>query len=102
MLSYDSLGVEGVFAILQGKELIMLGEGVDLFSMALPVSLYNKTLAETGIGARTGLNVVGIQHNGEVRTKLSAATVLEPGAELLMLGSIQQRQQFVDIFGKNQ
>lgn len=101
VLSYGSLGTEVVFSIFQGKELVMLGEGVDLFSVALPRSLSGKTLAETGIGARTGLNVIAIQHNGEVQTNLSASTVLIPGAELLMLGSNQQRQEFVDIFGKN-
>ena len=100
VLSYASLGAESVFSILQEKELVMLGEGVDLFSVALPRSLYGKSLAETGIGARTGLNVVAIQHNGEVRTNLSASTVLTPGVELLMLGSVQQRQEFIDLFGK--
>ncbi len=100
VLSYASLGMEAVFSILQGKELVMLGEGVDLFSVALPRSLYRKSLAETGIGARTGLNVIAIQHQGEVRTNLSASTVLLPGAELLMLGSNQQRQEFIDAFGK--
>ena len=101
VLSYASLGMEAVFSILQGKEFIMLGEGVDLFSMALPRSLYGKPLAETGIGARTGLNVIAIQHNGEVRTNPPASTVLVPGAELLMLGSSQQRQEFIDVFGKH-
>lgn len=100
VLSYASLGVESVISILQGKELVMLGEGVDLFTMPLPQSLYGKPLAETGIGARTGLNVIAVQYNGEVHTNLSASTVLFPGAELLMLGSSQQRQEFTTVFGK--
>ncbi len=101
VLSYASLGKEAVLSILQGKDLIMLGEGVDLFSVPLPRSLFGKTLAETGIGALTGLNVIAIQHNGEVHTNPSASTELVPDAELLMLGSSQQRQEFVEVFGKN-
>ncbi|MEM8486559.1 MAG: FAD-dependent oxidoreductase [Bacteroidota bacterium] len=101
VLSYASLGMEAVFSILQGKELIMLGEGVDLFSMALPRSLHGKPLVETRIGERTGLNVIAMQHNGEVRTDMSASTVLVAGAELLMLGSSKQRQEFVEVFGKH-
>lgn len=100
VLSYASLGVETVISILQGKELIMLGKGVDLFSMELPRSLHHKPLAETGIGARTGLNVIATEINGETRTNLSASTVLVPGTELLMLGSNQQRQEFIDVFGE--
>lgn len=100
VLSYASLGVEAVYSILKGRELIVLGEGVDVFSLPLPQSLYNKTLAETGIGARTGLNVIAIQHNDDVQTNPSASTVLTPGSELLMLGSTQQRQEFKAVFGK--
>ena len=101
VLSYASLGMEAVLSILQGKELIMLGEGVDLFSVALPRSLYGKPLSETGIGARTGLSVIAIQHNGEVHTNMTASTVLVPGTELLMLGSNKQRKEFIEAFGKN-
>ncbi len=99
VLSYASLGIEAVLSILQGKELIMLGEGVDLFSVVLPRTLHGKPLAETGIGERTGLNVIAVQHNGEVRTNLSASTELVPGTELLMLGSSKQRQEFAEVFG---
>ena len=101
VLSYASLGVEAILSILQGKEFIMLGEGVDLFSIVLPQSLHGKTLVETGIGERTGLNVIAIEHNGTVHSNMSAQTLLLPGAELLMLGSRKQRQEFVEAFGKN-
>ncbi len=100
VLSYASLGVESIYSILQGKELIMLAEGVDLFSVELPRSLYGKELADTDIGAKTGLNVVAMQGDGEIRTNLSGSTVLEPGTELLMLGSNQQRQEFIEVFGE--
>lgn len=99
VLSYASLGVESVLSILQGRELIMLAQGVDLFSVPLPGALHGKQLAETNIGARTGLNVVAIQDGGEVRTNLSGSTVLEPGTELLMMGSNQQRHEFNEAFG---
>ena len=99
VLSYDALGVSAVTAILEGRELIVLGEGVDLFSMGLPRSLAGKELAETGIGARTGLNVIAIQQNGDLLTNPPASTRLDGGAELVMLGDAQQRREFVEIFG---
>ena len=36
VLSYNSLGVEAVYAILKERDVIILGEGVDFFSVALP------------------------------------------------------------------
>ena len=100
VLSYDALGVAAAFSILQGREPVVLGGGVDLFAMTLPPKLYGKALAETDIGARTGLNVIAIQENGTLITNPPAQTRLQPGSELLMLGDTQQRQEFVELFGE--
>ncbi len=99
VLSYSTLGVDAVFSVLQGHELVILGEGVDLFTVDLPPSLQGKTLAETGIGSRTGLSVVAVGQNAQLVTNLHSSMRLEPGAELIMLGSVKQRQTFADVFG---
>ena len=57
-LSYSSLGAEAVVSLIEGHELVILEEDVDLFSVKLPRSLENKTLAESGIGSRTGLRTL--------------------------------------------
>ena len=98
VLGYASLGAQAVVSLLEGHELVMLGEGVDLFSLRLPASLQNKTLAETGIGSRTGLSVVAVQQNGRLVTNLRAGMRLEAGAELILLGSARQRRSFNDAF----
>ena len=41
-------------------------------SLALPRSLSRKTLAEAEIGARTGLNVIALQENGQIVTHHTA------------------------------
>ena len=99
VLSYDALGVSAVLSVLHGRELVVLGEGIDLFSTDLPRSLWGRTLAETGIGAQTGLNVIAVQHNGELVTNPPADIQLDRGAELVMLGDAEQRQEFVEHFG---
>ena len=101
VLSYSSLGAEAVMSLLEGHELVILGEGVDLFSVRLPRSLENKTLAETGIGSRTGLSVVAVRQDGQLVTTLRASMQLEAGAQLIMLGSVRQRRAFDDAFGSH-
>ena len=98
-LSYASLGAETVVSLIEGHELVILEENVDLFSVQLPPSLENRTLAESGIGSRTGLSVVAVQQDGELVTNLRASMQLEAGAQLMMLGSVQQRRAFTDTFG---
>jgi Trk K+ transport system NAD-binding subunit len=98
-LSYSSLGAEAVISLVEGHELVILEENVDLFSVQLPPSLENKTLAESGIGSRTGLSVVAVQQDDQLVTNLRASMQLEKGAQLTMLGSMQQRRKFADTFG---
>ena len=99
VLSYATLGSQAVLSVLKGKELLVLGEDVDLFSVPPPRPLVGKTLAETGIGARTGMSVIALRHDGELTTDLSAETVLTPGSELLMMGDEAQRAEFAEAFG---
>lgn len=98
VLSYSSLGSEAVLSISKDQELTVLGEGITLFIIPIPQSLQGKTLAETGIGAKTGLSVIAIKENEEVTTLLSAATELPRGAEMVMLGNIDMKHKFNTIF----
>ena len=99
VLGYASLGAEAVVSLLEGHELVMLGEGVDLFSLQLPASLAGKTLAQTGIGSRTGLSVVALQDGSQLVTTLRSEMQLNAGTELVMLGNLAQRRAFTETFG---
>ena len=98
VLSYATLGVESVVSLLRGYELVVLGEGVELFSIAVPPALSGRRLADSGIGSGTGLSVVALDRAGTLITRLTGETRLEPGAVLLMLGSLEQRRKFADVF----
>jgi Trk K+ transport system NAD-binding subunit len=98
-LSHGSLAAKSMLSTLQGSDLVIFGEGADLFVERVPRSLEGKTLAESGIGARTGLNVIAVHAGGESITNPPATTELAPGAELVMLGTVGQHQSFTTEFG---
>jgi Trk K+ transport system NAD-binding subunit len=98
VLSYTTLGIEAVMAILNGSELVLLGEGVELFTVPVPARIAGRPLRETGIGSITGMSVVALQNGGEMLTQLTSETVLPAGARLLMLGSLEQRKKFAERF----
>jgi voltage-gated potassium channel len=101
VLSYASLGAEAVFSVVMGRELMVLGEGIDIFSLPVPRSLYGKSLADSQIGARTGLNVVALREkDGKLVTGLTADTVLHASERLMVFGDMQQRKEFEEHFGK--
>lgn len=99
VLSYASLGTESIFSILQERELVMLGEGIDLIVVKVPQSLAGMSLGETDIGARVGLTVIAIRKSGGIITNPPADAVLEPDSELLMIGRTEQRDEFIAAFG---
>ena len=99
VLSYTTLGVDALLAILRGKELMVLGEGVDLFARRVPDSLVGQTLRESHIGAETGLTVVAIEEAGEdaeTITELAPEMELESEMELLLIGSDEQLERFIE------
>lgn len=98
-LSHSSLAAKSVLSAAQASELVVLGEGADLFVEAVPHELEGKALAQSGIGARTGLNVIALRSAGASITNPPAETKLGRGTELVMLGTVAQHQKFVKLFG---
>ncbi|RKX30612.1 MAG: potassium transporter TrkA [Verrucomicrobia bacterium] len=98
VLSYAFLGREYVTALLLGREPIMVGEGADFFSVAVPDVLVGGDLGSSQIGAKTGLIVIAIERNESTITNPMPGTILEKEARLLMLGTIEQRDLFASEF----
>ena len=99
VLSYASLGAQAVFSHLDDRGLVVLGEDVELFAVPVPRSLVGTALAQTEIGARTGLSVVALTEDHHVTTDITGQTVLAEGAEIVMIGGAEQRDEFADAFG---
>jgi Trk K+ transport system NAD-binding subunit len=85
-------------SLLRGHEPILVGEGVELFTISVPPSLANKPLKESAIGSDTGLSVVAVKRGEELLPHLTAETVLLAEMQLLVLGSRDQRRAFAEAF----
>jgi voltage-gated potassium channel len=100
-LSHGSLAVQTLVAMVLDRDLIVVGEGTELFAEKTPEHLFGKSLAESRIGASTGLNVVAIREEGNFSANPPASTELKEGSELVMLGSAEQRQLFLALEGSH-
>ena len=98
VVSYVSLGVERIMALVSGVADVTIGEGIRLVEVPVPPSLAGVPLSQSGIGSRTGLSVVAVEDGGSLTAQLTAATVLPKGGKLLLLGSASQRQRFSEEF----
>lgn len=100
VLSYTTLGVRYLMSFMQSREPVILGEGVDLDVLSVPASLVGKTLGGSAIGADTGLIVVAVGRDGALDTDLRSATTLTADAELVVVGSAEQRLAFRERHGE--
>ncbi|MEE2672147.1 MAG: NAD-binding protein [Myxococcota bacterium] len=96
-LSHTSLAVKNLLAIVQNREVVILGEGADIAVQPIPATLVGKSLGESQIGARTGMYVIAIRSNGESLTNPSASTLLPQGGELVMVGTAVQQRLFREL-----
>ncbi len=97
-LSQSSLGATSLLSVLQGRELVVVGEGIDVFVLPLPPSLAGQTLVESDIGARTGLNVIGSRRQDTPLAVPTANTTLAAGSEIVLLGTRAQLEAFKKAF----
>lgn len=98
VLSYVTLGAEAVYSAIKNKRLVVLGEGVDLFTRDVPPNLQGQTLGNSEIGALTGLNVVALEREDTFVTTLNADTTLPADGRLIMVGTDEQAAAFVERF----
>jgi voltage-gated potassium channel len=99
VLSYAGLGADTLTALARERTMVFLGEGAELFEVDLPASLKGKSLAESQIGARTGLNVVGIEREGRTAPAPRADQILEAGSRVFLIGTHDQMQDFQKEYG---
>jgi Trk K+ transport system NAD-binding subunit len=98
VLSYSTLAVTSLMSLVHGRELVLVGEGVDLFVEPVPARLAGRTLSESELGTRTGLNVVAVQKRDGPAVNPVGETELEDGHELVMLGTAEQLAEFRNVF----
>lgn len=98
VLSYAPLGAEWIMSLLQGREPVILGEGVEFFTVKLPPNMANKTLEQSRIGSLTGMIVLAVETKDETIANPPPDTILPKNSKMNILGTTEQLQEFKRIF----
>jgi Trk K+ transport system NAD-binding subunit len=99
VLSYESLGANTMFNLLDRSDILMVTEGLDVLKVKLPSSLEGKSLAESGIRAKTGCSVVALVYDGETQFDFDPNEPLSEGTEIILIGTLADENRFLEIFG---
>ncbi|GMV23531.1 MAG: potassium transporter [Acidimicrobiia bacterium] len=94
VLSYASMGANAIISQLRRRELLLIGEGLDVFQVPVPPSLVGRTLGDAGIRESSGCNVLAVVKDGATVPAASAQTPLDAGADLVLIGDHKGEEAF--------
>ena len=101
VMSYASMGANAIYNVLEGGDIVMLAEGLDVFRHPVPSELADVRLADTEIRSQTGCSVVAVEQNGAVIISPPPELRLPPGrgVELILIGTTEGERRFLARYG---
>ncbi|MXR41088.1 TrkA family potassium uptake protein [Halobaculum sp. WSA2] len=97
VLSVPRISARMVARELRGEEVLGAGSQIRIDRVSAD-PFAGKTLAESGISARTGCRVIAIEHEGELTTSLDPERTIAAGDRLVIVGSDESVQRFLTTF----
>jgi voltage-gated potassium channel len=98
VLSYASMGANNIINLLNPEEITMFTEGLNIFSLSVPKTLAGKTLAQSNIRESTGCSVIALKTTAKLVVGPDPALPLNGQDELILIGSTESEQQFLELF----
>lgn len=96
--SYAAIGAQSIFNLLQKSRVVTVAQGLDVFRVNVPDEIAGRTLATSGIRENTGCTVIGYRDAQGLHANPPAATILEPGNQLVVIGDWESRNRYFEHF----
>lgn len=101
VMSYASMGASTIFNILEGQDVMMLAEGLNIFNHKVCSTLAGKNLIQTDIRKKTGCTVIAIRENGEMMINPDPEMKMKTDQELILIGESEGEKMFNEIYIKS-
>ncbi len=98
VMSYASIAVNTIINILKPEKVLMLTEGLNVFSVPVPNSLIGQNLLETAIRQKTGCSVVAINSNGKITISPDPYVPLNSDDILILIGTTEAEKKLLNEF----
>ncbi len=104
VMSYASMGAGSIFNILEGQEVMVLAEGLNIFNHRINKKLAGKSLNQSNIRQDTGGTVIAVNcEDDSMEINPPPDRKLELGKEIVLIGSFEAENTFNKMYknGKN-
>jgi Trk K+ transport system NAD-binding subunit len=99
VVSYASLGANAMFNMLRDRRVVLLAEGLNVFTTAAPPSLAGRTLLQSGLRQQTGCNLLAMRQHGEMTINPDATVRIPAAAQLTLIGDEAAERKFFQTYG---
>jgi voltage-gated potassium channel len=98
VMSYASMGSNSIFNILEGQEVLILAEGLNIFNHKVNRKLADKSLIESDIRKDTGCTVMAIKSKPGFVVGPEPDSILKKGDEIILIGSPEGENHFNELY----
>ncbi|MDZ7716639.1 MAG: NAD-binding protein [Balneolaceae bacterium] len=98
VLSYATVGANAIFNILERNDIVVIAEGLNVFTIQTPPGLIGKNLIESQVRQKTGCNILSIKQNGEQIINPEPDFEIPESSELVLIGTNEDEVNFVKEF----
>lgn len=99
VMSYATMGSNAVFNIYEENDIIMIAEGLNVFSLKTPKKIAGKTMIEADIRHKTGCNVIAYTCNGDQVINPDPTIPIPENSDLILIGETEAEEKFIQMFG---
>ena len=98
VMSYASMGANAMYNIYEENDIIMIAEGLNVFSLKTPKKIVGKTLIEADIRHKTGCNVIAYSIDDVEVINPDPNKVIPKKSDLILIGETEAEQKFIEEF----
>ena len=96
VLSYVPMEATAIFEIVRRGNLLLLAEGLEVFTVPVPAPLVGKSIAECRLREDTGCNVFAVRKPGGSAALPDITTPLEAGTDLILIADRDDEKRFFE------
>ena len=99
VMSYATMGANAIFNIYEDNDIIMIAEGLNVFSLKTPSKLSGKTIIEANIRHTTGCNVIAYTSTEGQVINPDPNIPIPENSDLILIGETAAEEKFIQLYG---
>lgn len=96
VMSYATMGANAMFNIYEENDIIMIAEGLNVFSLKTPKKIGGKSMLELDIRKKTGCNIIAYTYENEQVINPDPSVPIPIHSDLILIGETEAEQKFIE------